>query len=314
MDGQNSFYSGNEGRRFQANIEELVERISRAVPVDGVIEPLKGLILGRVSTPLAKIYSAPKPSFCVIAQGSKEVLLGDTRYRYDSGHYLLATLELPRVSYVVEASRSCPYLSFRLEFDPAVVSSIMVEAGQFSADTRKPVSAVDVGRLDVNLQDAIVRLVRLLETPAEAQVLMPLIIREIVFRLLQGEQGDRLRNLAIPEGNTPRIAMAVEKLRQDFNQPLRIEDLARELGMSVSGLHHHFKAVTSMSVLQFQKQLRLQEARRLMLSEGFDASSAAFRVGYHDPSYFSREYKNLFGAPPMHDMQGLREDTRAYSL
>jgi AraC-like DNA-binding protein len=167
---------------------------------------------------------------------------------------------------------------------------------------------MDVSPLDVNLLDAVVRLVRLLDSPAEARVLMPLITREIIYWLLVGEQGARLRHLAALGGYTPDIARAVERLRQDFDQPLRIEDIARELGMSVSGFHHHFKAVTAMSPLQFQKQLRLQEARRLMLGEDLDATSAAYRVGYHDASHFNREYKSLFGVPPMRDVQRLREE------
>jgi AraC-like DNA-binding protein len=155
-----------------------------------------------------------------------------------------------------------------------------------------------------------VRLVRPLDAPAEAPVLMPLITRGIVYRLLMEQQGARLRHLAILSGYTPFIARAVERLRQDFDQPLRMEDLARELGMSVSGLHHHFKAVTARSPLQFQKQLRLQEARRLMLSEDLDAASTAYRVGYHDASHFNREYKKLFGVPPIRDVERLREAAR----
>jgi AraC-like DNA-binding protein len=184
----------------------------------------------------------------------------------------------------------------------------MVEAGHTSPPDHTDVRAIDVSPLDVNLQDAILRLVRLLDAPAEAPVLMPLITREITYRLLMGEQGARLRHLAIMGGYTPLIARAVERLRQDFDQPLRIEDLARELGMSVSGLHHHFKAVTAMSPLQFQKQIRLQEARSLMLSQDFDAASAAYRVGYHNASHFNREYKSLFGITPMRDVQRLREE------
>jgi AraC-like DNA-binding protein len=310
MERTNYMQSEREEQRFQANREELVERIMRAVPEDGILEPLEGLFLARSSVPLEKIYSAPKPSFCMIAQGSKEVLLGERRYRYDPAHYLITTLELPRISHILEASKDRPYLSFRLELDPAVVSSVMVEAGQVSSPGRSPVSAIDVRTLDLSLQDAIVRFVRLLDTPAEAPVLTPLITREIIYRLLLGEQGARLRHLALPEGYTPRIAKAVERLRQDFAQPLHIEDLARELGMSVSGLHHHFKAVTAMSPLQYQKQLRLQEARRLMLSEELDAASAGFRVGYSDASQFNREYKSVFGVPPMRDLQRLREEAR----
>jgi AraC-like DNA-binding protein len=150
-------------------------------------------------------------------------------------------------------------------------------------------------------------LARLLDSPAEERVLRPLITREIVYRLLMGEQGNRLRHLALLGGHTDRITEAVERLRRDFNQPLRIDSLARELGMSVSGFHHHFKAVTAMSPLQFQKQLRLQEARRIMLGESLDAASAGYRVGYDDASQFSREYKRLFGQPPMRDVERLRE-------
>ena len=170
---------------------------------------------------------------------------------------------------------------------------------------------MDVSPLDANLLDAVVRLVRLLDSPGEAQVLMPLITREIVYRLLVGEQGARLRHLAFMGGYTSDIARAVERLRQDFDQPLRIEQIARELGMSVSGFHHHFKAVTAMSPLQFQKQLRLQEARRLMLGEDLEAANAASRVGYHDASHVNREYKSLFGVPPIRDIQRLRAEALA---
>ena len=187
----------------------------------------------------------------------------------------------------------------------------MVETGHLSSRNRGDVRAMDVSPLDANLLDAAVRLVRLLDSPAEVRVLRPLITREIVYRLLMGEQGNRLRHLALLGGQTDRIAEAVERLRRDFHQPLRIDRLARELGMSVSGFHHQFKAVTAMSPLQFQKQLRLQEARRLMLGENLDAASAGYRVGYDDASQFSREYKRLFGQPPMRDVERLRAAARS---
>ena len=297
---------------MQAHREELVERIEQAVREDGTVQTLKGLYLSRSSLPLKPLHSVLKPSVCVIAQGSKEVLLGESRYRYDPSHYLLATVELPRVSQVLEASKERPYLSLRLELDPTLVSSVMVETGHASPGDHADVRAIAVSPLDGNLLDAFVRLVRLLDVPAEARVLLPLITREIIYRLLMGEQGGRLRHLALQGGYTPYIARAVARLRQDFDQTLHIEGLARELGMSVSGFHHHFKAVTAMSPLQFQKRLRLQEARRLMLGEDLDAASAAFRVGYHDASHFNREYKSLFGVPPMRDVQRLREETLAF--
>lgn len=299
-----------EAQRMQANSEELVERIARVMREDGTVQPLQGLHLNRSSLPTQPLHGVSIPSFCVIAQGSKEVLLGDSRYQYDPFHYLLATIELPTINRVLEASQERPYLSLRLELDPTLVGSVLIEAGHLSHSSspdHASVRAIDVSSLDVHLLDAIVRLVRLLDSPAEARVLLPLITREIIYRLLMGEQSTRLRHIAILAGYSSHIARAVERLRQDFDQPLRIEKIARELGMSVSGFHHHFKAVTAMSPLQFQKRLRLQEARRLMLGEDLDAASAAYRVGYLDASHFNREYKSLFGVPPMRDVQRLRE-------
>jgi AraC-like DNA-binding protein len=302
----------HEIQRVLATREELVERIARATRTDGIAQPLPGLHLTRSSSPLGPAHGVFEPSLCVIAQGSKEVLLGESRYRYDPFHYLLTTVDLPYAGQVLEASPARPYLSLRLELAPTLVSSVMVEAGHSSPRDQASVRAIAVSPLDGNLLDAVLRLVRLLDAPADVPVLLPLITREIIYRLLVGEQGGRLRHLALQEGYTPDIARAVKRLRQDFDQPLRIEDLARELGMSVSGLHHHFKAVTALSPLQFQKQLRLQEARRLMLGEALDAASAAYRVGYRDASHFNREYKSLFGVPPMRDVQRLRDEVSTF--
>jgi AraC-like DNA-binding protein len=296
---------------LQANREELVERSGRAMREDGTAQPLQGLHLYRHSVPLERVYGVVEPSLCVVAQGSKEFLLGERSFRYDPFHYLLVTVDLPNIGQVLEASKERPFLSLRLELAPTLVSSVMVEAGHAEPRDHTEVRAIDVSPLNGNLLDAFVRLTRLLDFPAEAGVLMPLITREIIYRLLMGEQGGRLRHLAMSGGYTPSIARAVKRLRQDFDQPLPIEQLARELGMSVSGLHHHFKAVTAMTPLQFQKRLRLQEARRLMLSEDLDAASAAYRVGYQDASHFNREYKSLFGVPPMRDVQRLREGALA---
>ncbi len=299
-----------EADRAQANRDELKERIAQAIRRDGTIEPLTGLHLKRSSLAAECVHSISVPAFCVIAQGSKEVLLGSDRYQYDPMHYLLATVELPIVSQILEASQEKPHLSLRLDLDPTLVSSVMVEAGCPSSRSRAEVKAIGVSLLDANLLDAVVRLVRLLDSPAEAHILAPLIKREIVYRLLIGEQGSRLRHVAVLAGYTHHIAKAIARLRKDFNRPLRMENVARELGMSVSSFHHHFKSVTAMSPLQFQKQLRLQEARRLMLGENLDATSAARRVGYDDASHFNREYKRLFGTPPMRDVEQLRSAAR----
>jgi len=303
-----------ETQRFMANRVELAERIGAALTADGVIEPLEGVLLARDSQPLQNIHGVLKPSLCVIAQGSKMVLLGDNRYQYDPAHYLIATLELPRISHVMEASPELPYLSFRLDLDPALVNELMLEAGQAALPAQSASSpiAMDVCPLDVDLQDAVLRLVRLVESPHVAANLLPLIKREIIHRLLMGSQGIRLRHMASLNGFSPVVSRVIERIRGNLEQPLSIEDLAREVGMSVSGLHHHFKTATAMSPMQFQKQLRLQEARRMMLRDNLDAASTAYRLGFHDAAHFSREYKSLFGEPPMRDLQRLREaQTRA---
>jgi AraC-like DNA-binding protein len=298
---------GREAHRAQASRGELIERIARAIPEDGEEETLGGLCLNRASSPGELVHSVSYPAFCVIAQGSKEVFLGDDRYQYDPMHYLLATAELPIVTHVIEASQERPYLSLSVRLDPTLVGSVMVEAGHVASRSQANVRAINVSPLDTSLLECVVRIVRLLDTPAEVPFLMPLFMREIVYRLLMGEQGDRLRHIALQEGQTHRIARAMERFRKEFDQPLRIDDIAQELGMSVSSFHHHFKAVTAMSPLQFQKQIRLQEARRLMLGEGLDAANAGYRVGYNDASHFSREYKRLFGLPPLRDVERLRE-------
>jgi AraC-like DNA-binding protein len=295
-----------EMQRMEICRRELIERMTRAVPTDSVKEVFPGVFLARSSKLTDRLHSVFRPAFCIITQGCKKVFLGDELFRYDPGNYLISTVDLPIVSYVAEATEDKPYLSFRIDLDPAIVASVMMEANLEFKKTGANIKAMDVSPIDADLLDAIVRLSRLLDTPGEMQILAPLIIREIIFRLLKGNQGVRLGHMIASAGDTRRISKAIGHLRENIDQPLKIEEIARELGMSVSGFHHHFKSVTAMSPLQFQKQIRLQEARRLMLGEDFDAASAGFRVGYEDPSYFSRDYKKLFGAPPQRDIAELR--------
>lgn len=294
-------------RRLQLYREELVDLISRAVVDDGEIQVLEGVYLARLSAPMDKVYSVLEPSLCIIAQGSKVVFLGDRRYQYDPFNYLLTTIELPRISHVVEASRDKPYLSLRIVLDPNLVSSVMTESGYTVQKKNMNAESTQVSPLNIVLLDALVRLIRLINRPDEARILMSSIKREIIFRLLDGNQAHQLYHMTVSEGSTSSMAWAVEQLRQNFDQSFRMEMLAQELGMSVSSFYQHFKAVTAMTPLQFQKRVRLQEARRLMLGEDFDATSAAYEVGYNDAAYFSRDYKNLFGAPPKRDIQLLRE-------
>jgi AraC-like DNA-binding protein len=303
----NSREAKREVQRVQSSREELLERMARGLPKDGAFEALDGLFLARLSKPMESPLTVYQPAFCFVVQGRKQVLVGEEVLWYDPGHYLLFTVDLPVVFQVEAAAAERPYYGLRLNLDQAIVASVMMEAG---AQTRKgdaSIKAIGVNPVDADLLDAVVRLVRLLDKPAEQRILAPLIKREIVYRLLAGGEGARLGHLlASSKGDTRRISRAIGRLREHYNEPLKIEEVARELGMSVSGFHHHFKSVTSMSPLQFQKQIRLQEARRLMLGEDLDAASAGARVGYADSAYFSRDYKKLFGAPPQRDIARLR--------
>ena len=302
-----------EEQRAQSGKEELAECVAQAVREDGATNPMQGLHLQRNSSPMVSVHGLYSPALCMIAQGSKEVLVGDNRYRHDPAHYLLIMVGLPVVSRVLEASKERPYLSLHLELDMALVRSVAAETELSPPPKPAQAKALNTGPLDTGLLDAVVRLVRLLNAPAEAKVLAPLVTREIVYRLLVGERGGQLRRMADQGGDSHYIARAAERLRKNLDRPLRVEEVAREFGMSVSSFHSHFKAAVGLSPLQFQKRMRLQEARRLMLYEALDAAGAGYRVGYDDAAHFSREYKSLFGVPPKKDIERLREAAQTIS-
>lgn len=292
--------------RIQINREELFDRIQRLLPEDGALEPLPGFFIARSSKPTESVHSIFQPALCFVVQGGKRVLLGEEVFRYDPGHFLLYTVDLPLVFQVEKASKEEPYLGFLLNLDPALVAKVLMESGVEGKKRDATLKAIDVQSIDADLLDAVVRLFRLLDTPTQVNVLAPLVTKEIVYRLIMTGQGARLSHLMGASGDTRRISRAIGHLREHFNEPLKVEEVARKFGMSVSGFHYHFKSVTAMSPLQFQKQIRLQEARRLMLGDDLDAASAGLRVGYEDPAYFSREYKKHFGAPPQRDIARLR--------
>lgn len=225
-------------QRLEINQAEMIERISRAVPEDGLLEEFPGVVLGRFSSPTERVYAVFKPSFCIIAQGSKQMLLGEELFRYDPGHYLISTVVLPVVANVVEASEERPYLGFQLHLDPAVVAAVMMDSGTKTKRSDASVKAMNVSPTDADLFEAALKLIRLLDTPEEIKFLAPLIIREIIYRLLRGEQGARLSHLLVSEGDTRRISRAVEQLRENLDQPLKIENMARAwhecLGLSLS--------------------------------------------------------------------------------
>ena len=306
MSKQTSRPFAHERRRTETRRNELIDLIARAVPQDGAIEPIKDLYLFRVSSPGDPIHSVYHPSLCVVAQGSKEFFLNDERYVYDPDNYLIVTAELPLVGQVLEASNEQPYLSLLVNLDPTLVSSVITEVGDDAPENDIDIRAINVTSLNADILDAVLRLVRLLDKPSEAPFLAPMITKEIIYRLWIGGQRNRLLHMVNSDGNTPLITKAIGLINEDFDQQLSVESIASDLGMSVSGFHHNFKAVTAMSPLQYQKRLRLQEARRLLLGGGFTATDVAFRVGYNDSSHFSREYKGLFGLPPKRDIDRLR--------
>ena len=280
---------------MQAELVSLVDRFATATGPQGTAIPRLRLFRADAPTPCSpSIY---EPGLALIAQGSKVTMLGAETYVYDPLNYLVVSVTLPMVSQIVEASPERPYLSLRIDVDPGEIGSLILDI-----DAHTAAAGVDRGlysaRVTESLLDAVLRLLRLLDAPRDIPVLAPLALREIAYRVLVGELGHRLREVASADSRSQRVARAVEVLKQQYPQPLSIEALAQALHMSTSSLHHHFKAVTAMSPLQYQKQLRLHEARRLMLMEGLEATTAAHRVGYESPSQFSREYKRLFGAPP----------------
>ncbi|MBC8104728.1 MAG: AraC family transcriptional regulator [Cytophagales bacterium] len=287
-------------REQMQGLAVLLERLTRQ---DGThqSEAIASLCLYRASRPGEAMPVLYRPSLCIIAQGTKEVRLGDEAFRYDPAHYLLTSVDLPVTGQVMEATAKAPYLSLSLNLEPADIQGLTLDKDLPPAPLSSSPRGIAVSRVDTELLDAVLRLVRLLERPRDIPILAPLIIREIQYRLLMGEQEGYLRRMMAANSEVQRIARAIQWLKLHFAEPVRIEEVAREAFMSPSGLYHHFKAVTAMSPLQYQKQLRLQEARRLLLSEGLDAAAAGFRVGYESPSQFSREYRRQFGAPPLQD-------------
>ncbi len=290
-------------------LDDLATTVGRHAPADGVHgTAVPELTLFRFSAPSEPVAVVYEPSLCMIARGSKEVRLADETYRYDPAHFLLVSVDLPVAGCVIEASAGAPYLGLRVSLDPAVIGELLADGAGAVPPAAAPARGLVVSPAGPELLDAVTRLAALLDTPRDVAALAPLVLREITYRLLTGEQGPRLRQIAAAGAPAQRIARAIRWLRDHFAEPLRVEALAREVRMSPSAFHHHFKAVTALSPLQYQKRMRLQEARRLMLAEGLDAAGAGFRVGYESPSQFSREYRRLFGAPPRQDVATLLAD------
>jgi len=289
-------------------IRGLAESVARLTEKGNLrTTSVSGLSLFRITELSEPITGMYEPSVCVIAQGAKKVQLGNDVFIYDSNHYLFSGLHLPVIANVIEASPKKPYLGLVLRFDFKDISQLLLDSQLPSPRTNASQRGMATGLLTVPFVDAFNRLVNLIDEEKDIPILAPIIKREIFYRLLVGEQGTLLRQLAMTGSQNQQVAQAVTWLKTNFSQQVRVEDLAEMVDMGTSTFHHHFRCMTALSPLQYQKQLRLQEARRLMLSENIDAASAAFQVGYESPSQFSREYRRLYGVPPVRDIETIRQ-------
>ncbi|WP_411350085.1 AraC family transcriptional regulator N-terminal domain-containing protein [Paenibacillus sp. WLX2291] len=287
---------------------ELATLIQRHCPGEGLFETaVPSLFLIHHQQTTERAFRVYKPCLCMIASGAKDIFLANEHLAYGPASYLVASMNLPVVGQVVQASVNEPYLSFKLEFSQAQILEVLndTDLPQMPRDNAR--RALFVGESEQHLLDAAVRLTRLLEQPKDIPFLAPLFTKEILYKLLQTSYGVTLAQIALEGSSSYRIREVIEQIIQQYDQPLRVEELAELASMSVSSFHRNFKEVTAMSPLQFQKQLRLQEARRLLLAESADAADVAFRVGYESASQFSREYARLFGAPPRTDIKQLKE-------
>jgi AraC-like DNA-binding protein len=260
----------------------------------------------RESSASTAICGVSEPILAIVIQGEKEALLGEETYQYGAAQYLVVSVDLPLSGFVTEASPDKPYLGFKLTLDPVQLCDIIAQVQPNTGKKENSLRGLFVSNADVALVDCAIRLTRLLDTPQHISFLAPMMIREIYYHLLIGEQSEAVRQIATSGSTMQRIAEVIKLLKSNFTESLRVEDLAEQANMSAASFHRHFKKVTSMSPLQYQKQLRLLEARRLMLVENADATHAAYQVGYESPSQFSREYSRMFGAPPIKDIERLR--------
>jgi AraC-like DNA-binding protein len=292
---------------MEGALAALGKSIARWTDKGGLlVTAIPGLSLSRRDAPTEPTSYMYEPSLCVIAQGVKRVLLGDDTYVLDVHHFLITSVDLPTVTQILHASREQPYLSLVLKLDQRELAQLMMDSHLPPPRAQQSSRGMATGAVTLPLLSACQRLLDLLAAPQDIPILAPLIQREMLYRLLVGEQGARLRQIASAGSQSHQIAQAIAWLKSHYTLPLCIDDLAAHVHMSPSTFYQHFRALTAMSPLQYQKWLRLNEARRLMLTERLDAATAAFQVGYESPSQFSREYRRVFGAPPLRDITSLR--------
>jgi len=287
---------------------ELAALLDRRTGADGGHDTaIPELTIWRFSNPTEPAQVIQQPAVYVVVQGRKQVTVGDQTYVYDPTQYLAVSLEVPASGSVVMATPEAPYLCLTVRVDPRELAALLIEAGRPTPRDDHDGSAVFVSALEAQLLDALHRLVQLLDAPHDIPVLAPLLLREFQYRLLQGEQQGRLAEMVVGDGRLRRVGAAITWIREHFAEPLHIDDLARLVSMSPSALHAHFRAAAGVSPIQYQKRLRLQEARHRLLTDASSAEAVAYEVGYASASQFSREYARLFGQPPRRDADRMRE-------
>jgi AraC-like DNA-binding protein len=289
---------------------KLARLIAAYAPHDGSFElRVPGLYASRFSRVNNKcVHALRLPSLCLVAQGAKTVIVGQEFYEYDASRMIVFSVALPVAAQITQASHAVPYLALKLELDPHKIAELVLKVYPQGLPPVQDRSAVYIAPVDLSVLNAATRLMEFLAHPRDAELIAPLVVDEIVIRLLRSPMGARIAQMGFAESSVHRIAEAISWLRANFSQPMKVEDLAEQVHMSVSSFHEHFKSVTSMSPLHYQKVLRLQEARRLMLSTMMDAGTASQRVGYLSASQFSREYSRFFGSAPTKDVAKLRQE------
>jgi AraC-like DNA-binding protein len=299
----------------EPDLAKLAHLIAAYAPHDGSFElPVPGVHASRFSRINTEcVHALSLPSLCIVAQGAKTVIVGQDVYEYDASRMIVFSVALPVAAQVTQASYAEPYLSLKLDLDPHKIAELVFRVFPHGLPPAQERNAVYVTPADASVVNAATRLMECLAQPADAELLAPLVIDEILIRLLRSPIGVRIAQMGFAESSVHRVAKAISWLRENFSQPMKVEDLAGLVHMSVSSFHEHFKSVTSMSPLHYQKVLRLQEARRLMLSTMTDAGTASQRVGYLSPSQFSREYSRFFGSAPTKDISRLRQETRPWA-
>lgn len=290
-----------------APIDEIRSRIDRHCAGNRHETELGGLTLFRTEDARPPVNTIYRPSLCLVAQGRKQVILGDRIFEYDASKYLVVTVDLPVRGCIVEGSPEHPYLGLMLQLDPVRIASLLIDLPADPSPVTRP-AAIGMGSLDDKLLEPVARLLRLLDCPEDVHVMRPLIEREILFRLMQGGQGRLLRQVATAGSHLSQVGRAAEWIRTHYAEPMNVAALAEQVGMSVTSFHRCFKAITTMSPLRYRTQIRLQEARRLMVVDEQDAGTIGFHVGYDSPSQFSRDYRKMFGLPPGADATRLRAE------